>query len=367
MIICKGLNSLINDVENGFSIVGFGAGMVANCIEDLFQKHGLWAHIECFIDNDINKENSFIGIFEKKRVYSLQSFLKRHKTDYVLLITCTAFYPIIQQLDSVKLFNNIHCYIYPELNYEFVHLCKCNDLLLLGNQERIPKTIHYCWFGRGPKSVLAQKCIDSWKKYCQDFKIIEWNEDNYDITKNQYVMEAYSEKKWAYVTDYARLDILYEFGGIYFDTDVEVLKDISPLLRTDAFIAYGEWPCVNSGAGIGASRFHPIIKEMRDNPRNNISFYYPDGTCNLTQNCMYETKILKKYGFSADFSEQCLNGITILTPEIISTGGVLGKYAYVTSNTLALHHNGESWSTEERKKQLTETKKYIYSKKGESI
>ena len=79
----------------------------------------------------------------------------------------------------------------------------------------IPKVIHYCWFGRNKKSKSVLKCIQSWKKYCPDYEIIEWNEDNFDVNCIPFVKEAYDAEKWAFVTDYARLKIIFENGGIY--------------------------------------------------------------------------------------------------------------------------------------------------------
>ena len=100
----------------------------------------------------------------------------------------------------------------------------------------IPKKIHYCWFGGNPKPELALKCLKSWRKYCPDYEIIEWNESNFDINANQYCRDAYKEKKWAFVTDYARLAILHEHGGVYFDTDVELIRPIDKLLEHPAFM-----------------------------------------------------------------------------------------------------------------------------------
>ena len=94
------------------------------------------------------------------------------------------------------------------------------------NMEKIPHIIHYCWFGRNPKSELVLNCIESWKKYLPGYEIREWNEDNYDVTQVNFVKEAYENQKWAFVSDYVRFDVLYQFGGIYFDTDVELLKPI---------------------------------------------------------------------------------------------------------------------------------------------
>lgn len=360
MIICKGLDNFYREVkEEGNLIIGFGAGLVANSIEDLFRKKGLWSHVDSFLDNDLKKEGRYIGSLEKKKIYSVDAFIDRKISGYIILITCASFYSIIEQLNSIRMFDSIHCYLYPELNYEFVKNSKTRITTLLKGENSIPKVIHYCWFGKGPKNVLTERCIESWKKCCPDYEIVEWNEDNYNISKNQYMREAYAERMWAYVADYARLDVLYDYGGIYLDTDVELLKSIDMLLEYSAFIAYGEWPCVNSGAGIGAVKKHLVIKEMRDEPRGKNSFYNSDGTYNMTQNCVYETNILKKYGFMPDFTAQSIRGMEILPPEVMVTGGVLGRDKYVTENTVALHHNGESWSEKNRKKEIRDTKKYM--------
>ena len=102
----------------------------------------------------------------------------------------------------------------------------------------IPKKIHYCWFGRNPKPKLAEKCIASWKKYCPDYEIVEWNEDNFDIGMNAYTRSAYEQKKYAFLTDYARLLIIYEHGGLYFDTDVELIRPIDDLLENRYLLYY---------------------------------------------------------------------------------------------------------------------------------
>ena len=103
----------------------------------------------------------------------------------------------------------------------------------------IPKIIHYCWFGHNRKPALIKKCIESWKKFMPDWEIREWNEENYDVYKNQYIRNAYAQKKWAFVVDYARFDILNQFGGIFLDTDVELLRPIpEEILRNDAFTGF---------------------------------------------------------------------------------------------------------------------------------
>ena len=112
----------------------------------------------------------------------------------------------------------------------------------------IPKIIHYCWLGRGEKPELAKKCIASWKKFCPDFEIREWNEDNCDYLAVPFMAEAYAARKYAFVSDVMRLVVLEQYGGVYFDTDVEVIRDITPLLADEGFIGFENDQFVNSAA-----------------------------------------------------------------------------------------------------------------------
>lgn len=122
----------------------------------------------------------------------------------------------------------------------------------------IPKTIHYCWFGKGPKNELIQKCIESWKTTCPDFSIVEWNEENFDIHSNPFTERMYSEKKWAFVADYARLKILEEHGGFYLDTDMLMLQSLSPL-TTHACVLGEEAKGIISAGMIGAEPHNLFI------------------------------------------------------------------------------------------------------------
>lgn len=128
----------------------------------------------------------------------------------------------------------------------------------------IPKIIHYCWFGGGPKSEVIEKCIASWKKYCPDWEIKEWNETNFDVTAEPYTKEAYEAKKWAFVSDVARLYAVYECGGIYLDTDVELLQGIDEFCKHDAWYAFETNLNINTGMGFGASQHHGSVKKMLD-------------------------------------------------------------------------------------------------------
>ena len=128
----------------------------------------------------------------------------------------------------------------------------------------IPKKIHYCWFGRGELSAKAQKCIKSWKKYCPDYEIIEWNEGNFDVNQNAYTKKVYNEMKFAFLSDYARLKIVYEQGGIYLDLDVEIIKPFDDLLDNKAFFGFENNDYVASGLGFGGEKGSTAVKSMLD-------------------------------------------------------------------------------------------------------
>ena len=150
----------------------------------------------------------------------------------------------------------------------------------------IPKVIHYCWFGHNKKSELIEKCIASWYKYCPDYKIIEWNEDNFDVNSIPYVRDAYTDKKWAFVSDYARLAIIFREGGIYLDTDVLLRKSLDDLLNYSCWLASDDVRYLSTGLGFGAVAQHPLIGAAMEAYRD---YDYPSGT-----NVIRDTKIFER-------------------------------------------------------------------------
>ena len=145
----------------------------------------------------------------------------------------------------------------------------------------IPKIIHYCWFGGGPISAESQKCMESWKKYCPDYKIMAWNEQNFDISTNRYAQQAYEAKKYAFVSDYVRLAVLYEYGGIYLDTDVELVRPLDELLELPGFMGFQTNNEVATGLGFGARKGNSVVQALlRD--YDALDFLKADGSADLT-------------------------------------------------------------------------------------
>ena len=212
----------------------------------------------------------------------------------------------------------------------------------------IPKRIHYCWFGGNPKPKLAEKCIKSWKKYCPDYEMNEWNEDNFDISSAPlYVRQAYEAKKWAFVTDYVRLKVVYDHGGIYMDTDVELKKNLDPLLEYHAYFGFEDGVHVNTGLGFGAEKGAKILADMME-VYADISFVRPDGKQDTLTCPMRNTDALVQYGMRQDNSKQTLEGdILILPSEYLCPLSYYNGIKRMTSNTVSIHHFATTWQTEE--------------------
>ena len=205
----------------------------------------------------------------------------------------------------------------------------------------IPKIIHYCWFGRGEKPKLAEKCIESWKKYCPEYTFVEWNEDSFDINCCAYVKEAYENKKFAFVTDYVRLYAMYTQGGIYMDTDVEVTKNLDSFLTHKAFSGFERQEYVPTGI-MAAEKGLPIIKELLDYYIDR-HFLKEDGTFDMTTNCKSITDIMLKHGLILNGQLQTVADFTFYPSEYFCPFDYRTGKVSRTTNTAAIHWFNKSW------------------------
>ena len=214
----------------------------------------------------------------------------------------------------------------------------------------IPKIIHYCWFGRNPLSELAQKCIASWKKYLPDCEIKEWNEDNFDVNIIPYTAEAYAQKKYAFVSDYARFWILHKYGGIYFDTDVEVIRPIDDIIARGNFMGFEtDSNYMNSGAsvnpdlGLGVSPGLDLVKKMLDNyerkhfvceanVRNQIT------VVDICTKVLMESGLQNVVGIQKVEDECYIYPSEYFCPVNVTTGRI-----HVEKNTRTIHHFAGTW------------------------
>lgn len=220
----------------------------------------------------------------------------------------------------------------------------------------IPKIIHYCWFGHGKMSDKTLHYIESWKKHCPDYQLKVWNEDNFDIHVNKFVREAYRNKKYAFVADYARLLALYTEGGIYMDTDVEVIKPLDPLLKNNSFLGFEDWNLIQTGI-IGAEKGSEWLKNELDY-YDNQSFIKWNGAFNITPNTQILSKHFLQYGLDANGKFQNLrNGIAIYPRDYFAPKSYVTHTTNITANTYIIHHFADSW----KKKSIPEKRleKYL--------
>lgn len=220
----------------------------------------------------------------------------------------------------------------------------------------IPKKIHYCWVGGNPIPEEDRACIDSWSKFCPDYEIIEWNESNYDFSKCTYMKQAYEAKMWGFVPDYARLDIIYREGGIYLDTDVEMIRNLDDFLEYEAFMGFENRTGVALGLGFGAKSGNPVIKQMRD-MYEDISFYREDHSLNLVVSPVYSTEILKSYGLKANGKRQTVGNIEIFPPEYFAPLSYSDNRLRITENTYSIHWYHASWKTPQQRRQARQAQK----------
>ena len=212
----------------------------------------------------------------------------------------------------------------------------------------IPKTIHYCWFGKNEKPPIVKKCIKSWIEKCPEYKIVEWNEDNFNISLNMYAYEAYTAKKWAFVTDFARLWIIYNYGGIYLDTDVEVVKSLDSLLSNSAFLGLEDTGKIATGLGFGAEAGNPVIGCMlRD--YNNIHFQKKDGSFDTLPCPIRNTASIEHLFPEKMFCDEIIKiqNATIYPREYFCPLSADGITMMRTKKTYSIHWFTASWLTKE--------------------
>ena len=209
----------------------------------------------------------------------------------------------------------------------------------------IPKVIHYCWFGGAEKSALIKKCIKSWKRKCPDYQIIEWNESNFDCSCNEYCQMAYQEKRWAFLSDYARLKILYDHGGIYMDTDVELLKPLDSFLDAKCFMGFQHENYISNGLITGAEKGHWFIREhMEIYEQMQFKGGKRNGKFMICQE--YTTSLLKEKGLSIPYKGdgiQHIRDIVLYPPDYFCPYDIRTNQMIKTRNTVAIHHFSSSW------------------------
>lgn len=368
------ITDLLKDEKK--NIYCFGAGRVLDSFLKEFRYLNIHNNIKAITDNNMKTLKEAVKTIENISIpiISVKQMLYNIEPDDRILITASAYDEIIVQLEKIEKLDYIKCYVYCIMRieqYDYERLTvQIPRKLSCYDKIKIPKVIHYCWFGKKNMPIQYKMWIDSWKYFCPDYEIIEWNEDNYNVHKCRYVRQAYEMGKWAFVSDYARVDIINEFGGVYLDTDVELLKNIDELLMNNAFCGFETKQYVSYALGFGAQKGNSIINEIKEYYEK-VNFLLENGEMNLTTCPKIQTQIMKRHGLFCNGKYQVVDGMTVY-PERILCG--MSPYSYRVEqnqlNTYAIHHFQGSWIGDNDKnikeniiskvKQWSQNNNYIY-------
>lgn len=327
-----------------------GAGKVAEEAMHTIQISSLKNNKVYFADNFIFGKKKKIAN-KVYKILSIKEMLERITKNSVVLITINAVEEVYMQLSGLISSIQVECYIYSFLlaydQDQRVMSVEFNNSFRRSKEELIPKILHYCWFGDKAIPKKNLQWMKSWEKFCPDYKIIEWNERNYDVSKNRYMFEAYKAKKWAFVPDYARLDIIYQHGGIYLDTDIELVKNLDEFLYQEAFCGFENEKAIAFGLGFGAKKHFNILKEIMNDYRD-LSFKNLDGSLNLTASPFYLTNVMRRFGLKLNGKYQIVKEMAVY-PEKVLCGKNFhtGNYR-ITKDTYAIHHYDASWFSKEK-------------------
>ncbi|MBE6689351.1 MAG: glycosyl transferase [Ruminococcaceae bacterium] len=215
----------------------------------------------------------------------------------------------------------------------------------------VPKVIHYCWFGKGKMPPIARKCIKSWKKYCPQYKIVCHSEENFDITENRYAKEAYEAGKWAFVSDYVRLKVLYNEGGVYLDTDVEIIKPIDELIKETGYMGFDDNGKISTGLGFACEKGNKLVGALLAD-YDDISFIRPDGSYDITPCPDRNTEVMVKLGMDPNNTDQVFMGIHLLPRDYLCPIEYYTGKKVITKNTYSIHHFCASWISKRAKRTL---------------
>ena len=329
------------------NICCFGAGAALTRFLTDFQEYHIENDIKFIVDNSMEKQGTMMLCNGKYiQVVSLLQMLAAITPEDIILITTAKFPEILEQLNKQKELDNMECYLHTLLRIEKYDCDRLRidvpNKLSIYQEQKIPKVIHYCWFGKKEMPSQYRKWMESWKIYCPDYEIIEWNEENYDVYKNEYLRQAYESGKWAFVSDYARIDIVHQYGGVYLDTDVELLKNIDELLMNDGFCGFETSEYVAYGLGFGAKKKSTIlgaIKEYYDN----INFEFKNGNLKDIVCPKIQTEVMKRYGLVCNGEYQVLEEMTEYPSRVLCGMSPYSLKVQCDSTTFAIHHFAASW------------------------
>lgn len=330
----------------------YGAGRaLESCLDIYFAD----VTIKGVIDRDTSLQGKLVRYQNKTtRIMGIDVFaqsVSEYGVNNCILLVSSPFYAadIIEQLDDVSALDGLETYL-QVLIRNTLENTNCFDFPC--KQRIIPKQIHYIWLGKKEIPDKLKKYIDTWGKNNPEYKIYRWDESNYDFNKTDFMSEAYQAKAWGFVSNYARLDIVYQYGGIYLDTDVEVIRNFDCLLGNEAFFCMGSADRVNTGCGFGSVPHNILLKEMM-NEYKGLHFDINKGGVGERPGHTFIIPPLKKRGFQIVNEYQRIDNVVLYPKEVMSPLTIEGMPNFFSDKTVSIHHEEGSWKRDTEKKGLS--------------
>lgn len=342
-----------------------------------FKKHKLEANIEYLVDKNESVLSKQTDLSDNIKKISVDSIERVVDSNTILVYTAKSYNEMEEYVLSnpkLKELKTIPSYVLGGLYLDDNLLL--DDAFFEGKMkeksvERIPRIINTFWFSNDPIPEKYQDCMKSWKKFCPDYEIRIWSLNDYNSEGCRFFDEAISVKNWSIASDYSRIDVIYRYGGIYMDMDVEVIKPLDDLIRNEAYLGFESMQHVDCGSGFGAEQGNRIFGEIR-NEYLDKPFILEDKTYNIKEICpVVYTEALKKQGLVSNGKYQKVDNITVYPFECLSAKSFETGIIYKTNNTYTIHHHGGTWLSNENKEVIK--KRYadvnhwlkVFSDKGE--
>lgn len=356
LLKCTSFEEMNREIrERDMSIVVFGAGVIGTVtVPEILRQYGLLERVAFYIDNSPAARERKIILEDRAVDIKPVDELRNVGKNTVVLIAVSRYAEILAQLEQMLHKVYVSYFIMPMMCIHNFCSRISEGAPILSDKPLIPKKIHYMWLGKKQIPANLQKCIDSWKRYCPEYEIVRWDENNYDVGKHAYMRAAYEKGAYGFVPDYARLDILYQHGGIYMDTDVEVIKNLDPLLYQEAFCGVEKWQVLNFGGCSGAIKGHRMIGEFLKS-REDVLFLDADGRINTATCGYYDTNVALKYGYQINGTTQHIQGMNIYAFDYFHPYDYMSGHTYMTEHTYAIHRFNGGWLDESMKRANRET------------
>lgn len=343
-IVCNGFEEFHNAAQKK-KIIAFGASDFLREISLNYKDLHLKDYISCVADNDVEKQGGHMMVEGSVKPIVSPDILQKYDEDsFAVLITTDVYaYEIYKQLEILLGDKNVDIFILSLMISAHID-DTTNSQMLAGyvGEDKIPRTIHYFWFSGEEKDALAQRCIQSWKRACPDYELKEWNSSNYDVTVNSFAHEAYRKGKWAYVSDYARLDVVHRYGGIYLDLDVVLYQNLDVLLKNNFFVGFGPLRDIEA-AIFGARKGCAIVKEMLE-IYSDLEFDINTSMRLSNLQPILLARFFENKGFKINGRYQSRDGITIYPRDLFSgKNWFTGEYE-TTDAALGIHECAGGWT-----------------------